>query len=174
MTKYPEDFVHPIYGRVSHGVVVDEHAIKPVPDGTKRLNETHGVLFPVADPGPVKMVPPRKSQGITSDDDRNVIDTPEFKARLNAPLLPWLQLPNIDSPEHLALGKSGRALAYTTIRHFDDPLEQADDERYRIAVQARADGLPHDVEIIALYTSPEWRDDRFRAAYYEQKRKKHD
>jgi hypothetical protein len=172
MTKYPDDFVHPVYGRVVHGVVVDEQAIQPVPDGSKRLNETHGVLFPIADPGPVKMVPPRKAQGTTNGDERDVIDTPEFTARQNAPLLPWLQLPKIDSPEYRETVKSGRAIEYKTLPDVADPLERAHDERYRIAGRLRAMGQPYDAEIIALYTSPEWRNGNFRAAWYAKLREK--
>lgn len=173
MTAYPDDFVHPVYGRVVNGVVVDEHAIKPVADGSKRLNETHGILFPIADPGPVKMVPPRKSQGTTNGDERNVIDTPEFVKSASRPATPsWVTPLDINSREYREMVKSGQAIPYK-LPDVADPLERADDERYRIAGRARAMGQPYDAEIIALYTSPEWRDEKFRAAYYEQKRKKH-
>jgi hypothetical protein len=174
VTDYPADFVHPVYGHVVNGSVVDEHAIKAVPDGSRRLNETHGILFPIADPGPVKMIPPRKSKGGTNGDQRNVIDSPEFVKSASRPSMPsWVTPLDINSQEYREMVKSGQAIPYK-LPDVTDPLERADDERYRVAGRSRAMGQPYDAEIIALYTSPEWRDENFRSAYYEQKRKKHD
>src|SRR5258708_5770086 len=153
MTKNADDFVHPIYGRVVHGVVVDEVEIKAVPDGTKRLNETHGMLFPLADPGPVKMLPPRKSQGPTNGDERLKIDTPEFMARWNTPTLPWLPEMDINSPDYWKVCNSGKTIPYK-LPDVADPLERAGYAAYASAVQARAAGLPYDSGIIALHTSP--------------------
>jgi len=153
-------------------VVVDEQAVKPVRDGTKRLNESHGILFPIADPGPVKMMPPRKSQGRADDSNLGEIDSPEFKAMLNRPAFPWMKQRDIDSPEYRNFVKRGRAQQYETVRTIADPLEQAGVDAYHAAVEARHLGLPFDAQIIALHTSAEWRDESFRAAYYENQRKR--
>lgn len=161
---------------VSPGYVIDESTIKAVPDGTSRLNETHGVFFPIPEPGPVKMQPPAKSQGDCSRDEKQPFDTPEFlqKHRFGTGISPeFVKLPDITSPEYRQMVKSNRALEYDTFVHtYADPMEQTGVDCYRVALQNRAEGLPYDGDIIALHQSSEWRDTSFRARYYEKLREK--
>jgi len=143
-----------------------------MPDGTKRLNESHGILFPIADPGPPKMVPPKKAQGPLYHDNLGEIDSPEFIAMLNRPALPWMKQRDINSPEYREFVKRGRAEQYETVKTFDDPLEQAGVDAYGAALAARHLGQPFDADLIALHQSPEWRSESFRAAWYEKQRKR--
>jgi hypothetical protein len=188
---------HPILGKVWYGYVIDETQIKPVPDGTKGLNETHGIMFPVPDPGPVKMTYPKKaanggSGNYGGDDDAVIgtVDDPNCKAQFGKGIGPeWLNLPKMGTAEYLAMVRSGKAIEYPTFKHhYDDRMEQADVDAYRDAIRNRAldevQGIRyHELtdegrrivdlrnDLIARHQSPEWRDPAFRAAFYEFQRK---
>lgn len=151
-------------------VHIDESKIKAVPDGSRRLNWNPLPSTPVPeDTGAVKQAAAKLPNTTpTANDERLTIDIPEYREQFGHGITP-------DFIRIVPTGRGNRTRVEQVIPATwldDDPIVQMCSREYGAALKARAAGLPHDANMIALQQSPEWRDPAFRAAYYNSRRPK--
>lgn len=149
-------------------VLIDEHKIKAVPDGSRRLSWNHLPATPIPQETRPQPAPTRCGSYYEGQNECNPIDTPEYRAQFGTGITP-----NFIKVVETGVGNRTRVEQIIPESWLsNDPIVKLCSREYRTAVQARAAGLPYDPNVIALQTSPEWSDLSFRAAYYNSRRPK--